>query len=100
MRRYSGAVILKTDTGKRYYKRLKYPSIPLSTQDIYIITVDGDRLDQISEDYYNNTDDYWILVAANQLPGDSLFITPGTQLRIPTNTTEIKRLFNQLNGLV
>ena len=100
MKRYTSAPILKTNTGKRYYKTLKYPSIPLSTSDIYIITVVGDRLDQISYDYYDTTDDYWILVAANQLAGDSLFITPGTQLRIPTDTTAIKQEFNRINNLV
>lgn len=100
MKRYTNAEILKTDTGKRYYKRLRYPQIPLSSSDIYIITVVGDRLDQISYDYYDTTDDYWILVAANGLKGDSLFITPGTQLRIPTDVTGIKQEFNQINNIV
>ena len=38
-----GQVKLDTDK-KRYYKSLKYPKIPLSIDDIYVITTSGDRL--------------------------------------------------------
>lgn len=97
---YNSATILRdAETGIRYYKAFKYPEIPLSETDIYIITAFGDRLEALSNHYYGNTDDAWIISVANGLPGDSLFFTPGTQLRIPTDTTPIKNSFNTLNGL-
>jgi phage tail protein X len=86
-------------TGVRYYPSLKYPEIPLSETDIYIITVFGDRLDIFADHYYGTTDDSWIISTANGLSGSSIFFEPGTQLRIPTDTITIKNNFNQLNGL-
>ena len=91
--------IVDTETGIRYYPNLKYPEIPLSANDIYIISVFGDRLDDICNFYYKNMEDVWIISTANGLPGDSLFVTPGTQLRIPSDITYIKNAFNVLNNL-
>lgn len=97
---YNNIPVLKEEgTGRRYYSGVKYPVIPLSVDDIYIITVFGDRLDVICDDYYGNTEDIWIISTANGLPGDSLYVTPGTQLRIPTNTREIKNNLKKLNGI-
>ena len=96
--RYQGIPILKTELGARYFKTIKYPSIPLSENDIYIISA-GDRLDLLSLDYYNTEEDYWIISVANGLPGDSLFTIPGTQIRIPQDTIRIKQDFNRLNGI-
>jgi hypothetical protein len=99
MQRYQGFPILLDDQGRRYYKPAKYPEIPLSANDIYIMSVFGDRVDQYSSDYYGNTDDYWIINVANGFLGDSLFIEPGTQVRIPQDTVTIKQNYNKLNGL-
>lgn len=100
MGRYSGVAILKTDNGKRYLKQIKYPNIPLNEQDIYIISEYGDTVDNISYEYYKNVDDYWIISVANNLKGDSRYIIPGTQIRIPSNTDEIKRAYNNLNKII
>jgi hypothetical protein len=98
--RYDNINILKDfKTGKRYYRGSKYPAVPYRDEDIYIITVYGDRLDIISFDYYGTVDDYWILIAANNLPGDSMFVQPGTQLRIPSNTAELKAQYDALNTI-
>lgn len=98
--RYSNIKILKeSQNSPRYYRASKYPEIPFSDQDIYIETVYGDRLDMISYDYYKNTEYYWILLVSNNLPGDSIFVTPGTQLRIPVNVEAILADYEQLNGI-
>ena len=44
---------LKNTRGKRYYKPLNYPDIPLSTKDIYVLTTIGDRLDSLANQFYN-----------------------------------------------
>lgn len=97
---YSSVPVIKDPaTGIRMYPNLKYPEIPLRESDIYTIAVFGDRLDVLSDHYYGNTEDAWIISVANGLPGDSLFFTPGNQIRIPTDVTSIKNAFNVLNGL-
>ena len=97
---YNSVPALKDErTGRRYYPGLKYPVTPLSENDIYTMAVFGDRLDVLSEHYYGNMDDSWIISTANGMIGDSLFFTPGEQIRIPTNTTEIKNAFIRLNNL-
>ena len=97
--RYQGSIILKTEQGARYFKAIKYPSIPLSENDVYIIATVGERLDTLALDYYKNEEDYWIISIANGLPGDSLYLTPGTQVRIPQNILRVKQDFNELNGI-
>jgi hypothetical protein len=96
--RYENVTILKDNlTNRRYYRGVKYPPVPYNDEDIYIISVYGDRLDILSYDYYGTTDDYWIILTANNLPGDSLYVVPGTQIRIPSNTSDLKIAFDTLN---
>ena len=99
MGRYDGVPILKDNKGRRYLKGVKYPEIPVSDSDTYIISTWGDSVDLLSYDYYNTVNDYWIIIVANDLPGDSRFIAPGTQVRIPKDTIPIKAEFNRLNGI-
>lgn len=96
--RYENIKILKdSSTGIRYYRGVKYPYIPEDDDDVYIITTFGDRLDLIAYDYYGSVNDYWILMAANNIPRDSLFPPPGTQLRIPVNVSSARLAYNSLN---
>jgi hypothetical protein len=83
------------------YQTVKYPEIPLSVNDIYVITTLGDRLDSLAQQFYNDVNLYWIISSANPdaLNLGSLFIAPGTELRIPTDVSTIKFLFNQLNNI-
>jgi hypothetical protein len=98
--RYSNIKVLKeSQNSVRYYRASKYPDIPFSDQDIYIETVYGDRLDMISYEYYKATEYYWVLMVANNLPGDSIFETPGTQLRIPFNLERVLSEYEILNGV-
>lgn len=100
MSRYQGIKVLKDKNGKRYINHVKYPFIPVSDDDTYIITVAGDTIDIITDDYYKNVDDYWIIAIANNLRGDSRFIPPGSQIRIPADVEGIKKAFNELNRIV
>jgi hypothetical protein len=100
MDRYSNIEILSSLTGKKYFKNIIYPEIPLSENDIYLITDIGDRLDIISRDYYKDESLYWILLSANPtLNQSSLFPEPGVQLRVPTDVDEIIKNFIKINGL-
>jgi hypothetical protein len=98
MSRYNSIKVLKdNENTRRYLRASKYPQIPFSDNDIYIETVYGDRLDIISYDYYDSVDHYWVLIVANNLPGDSIFVTPGTQLRIPYDLQSIITDYENLN---
>jgi hypothetical protein len=99
MNRYQNIPITKTITGRRYYTNSKYPTVPLSINDIYVITNDGDRLDLLSYQYYKDPSLWWIISISNSdLPQDSLYLSPGTQLRIPLNYADILAAYNTLNS--
>jgi hypothetical protein len=56
MDRYNEATILKTaNTNRPYYKARFYPNVPLSENDVYVITTVGDRLDSLAYSYYNDS---------------------------------------------
>jgi hypothetical protein len=87
--------------GKTVRKYIKYPNIPLSVDDIYAITVEGDRLDLIASQFYNDVDLWWVITTANPnvIRRDSLVLIPGLQIRIPnpSRITNILRSFEQIN---
>ena len=84
---------------KRYYKNIKYPNIPLSMSDIYVLTVAGDRLDSLAFQFYDDVDLWWIIAIANPdiIKRDSYCLKPNLEIRIPKNTTKILEDFERLN---
>ena len=90
---------VKNINRKRTYRALKYPSMPRSSEDIYVITTDGDRLDLLANQFYQDVDMLWIIATAN--PGiikrDTFNLTPGLEIRIPTDTQSIMQNFESLN---
>lgn len=99
MDRYRNIKILNNAQGIKYYKGTKYPEIPLSEDDIYVITVFGDRLDILANQYYGDPTLYWIISASNPSQSfSSMYITIGTQLRIPNNVSNILASFDVLNS--
>lgn len=98
MMRYDNAIIKQTTDGKPYFKGKFYPDLPLSANDVYIITTIGDRLDSLAYSYYNDSTLWWIIaVANNNINKGFITVPPGTQLRIPTDLNAILTLYNQFN---
>ena len=90
---------LKTSTGKRYYSSTRYPSIPYSENDLYTITIDGDRLDNLAYQFYGDPTLWWVLQVANpEMSKDSLYPDLGFQLRIPNDISAILDEFETLNS--
>jgi hypothetical protein len=87
--------------GTVYYRNAKYPEIPLSENDIYVLTDFGDRLDLLANQFYSDVTLYWIIAAANpnKVSFGSLFVDEGTQLRIPINISSIIDSYIELNSL-
>ena len=98
MNRYQNIPIIKNSEGTRYYRDNKYPRIPLSVNDIYVITTIGDRFDLLAQQYYGDSSLWWVISSANEnLPQNSLYIPVGTQLRIPSNSSEAITSYTFLN---
>ena len=99
MDRYRNIKILNNAQGIKYYKGTKYPEIPLSEDDIYVITVFGDRLDILANQYYGDSTLYWIISAANSSQSfSSMYIIEGSQLRIPNNVSNVLSSYRALNS--
>lgn len=87
------------DTGSVYYLNNIYPDIPYSDSDNYVIATMGDRLDLLAFDFYGDTSLYWVIASANSISGDSLYLEPGTQLRIPSNIQAILNSYKLINNI-
>ena len=99
MNRYQDIKKIKNSEGITYYRDNKYPIIPLSLNDIWVITTAEDRYDRLAQQYYNDYTLWWIISIANDnLPQNSLYPPEGTQIRIPTNVSEIISNYNKLNS--
>ena len=85
--------------GKRFYKPIRYPIIPLSINDVYIVTTSGDRLDLLANTFYNDIRLWWIISIANRdiIKRDSYGLIPGLEIRIPQDTQNILSDFEELN---
>lgn len=97
MSRYLTSHFLNTSQGKRYYGTMLYPQITPKPTDIYVITVKGDRLDNLAYEYYKDENLWWIIAISNEIKQDSLYIMPGTQIRIPVDISSIINDFEILN---
>ncbi len=98
MNRYQNIPIIKNSQGIRYYRDSKYPRIPISINDIYVVTTIGDRFDLLANQYYRDPSLWWIISIANEnLPQNSLYIPVGSQIRIPSNPSSVINSYVQLN---
>jgi hypothetical protein len=102
MRRYQNISELQNSPfrpEKRYLATTKYPEIPLSVSDIYVITQQNDRYDLLANQYYNDSTLWWIISIANAdtLIQNSLVPPVGVQIRIPSDISNILNSYNKLN---
>ena len=85
--------------GKRVYQTVKYPLIPLSEDDIYVQSSEGDRFDILAQRFYKDSSLWWIISIANEnLVQQTLVIPLQRQIRIPANPYRILEEFNRLNS--
>ena len=97
--RYKNIPKIKSD-GKLCYKTSRYPEVPLSENDIYVITSRGDRFDTLAQQYYGDSSLWWTISIANndKLNQSTLIIPPGIQIRIPANYNAVISNFNLINS--
>jgi len=89
----------KKINGKVVYRTSRYPEVPLSENDIYVYTTQGDRFDTLAQSYYGDSSLWWIISIANTDINNqsSLSIPIGSQIRIPNNYAAVVREFNLIN---
>ena len=98
MKRYKTILKTRTLNGKRLYQTTKYPVLPLNLNDLYVITQESDRFDNLAFQYYGDPTLWWAISIANpNLPQNSYFPPPGVQLRIPSNIAGVISNFEQIN---
>jgi phage tail protein X len=84
--------------GKLVYKTVRYPEVPLSSEDIYVYTQQGDRFDVLARQYYQDSSLWWVIAIGNpQITLGSLLIPSGLQLRIPAFPADIINTYKTIN---
>ncbi len=99
MNRYENIEILKKEGIRKYTSTVIYPIINADITDTYIITQQGDRLDNLAWEYYRDPTLWWIIARANNIGKGNLFPEVGVQLRIPENVDKIISEYNELNDI-
>ena len=84
--------------GKRVYRTTRYPKIPMSVNDVYIIANETDYLDSLAYKFYKDPTLWWVIAQANGI-GATLKAPTGKQLRIPTNIEFIVSNFKRENSI-
>lgn len=91
-------MILSTEDNVRYSGINIFDNIPLSNSDIYIVTSEGDRLDNLAYQFYGDASLWKIIVLANSnLTGSSLYLNANLQLRIPTDSNGYQKVISEIN---
>ncbi len=96
MKRYSTTRQKFDKSGVRVYSTTYYPEIPIANNDVFIISKEGDRLDNLAHKYYSDNSLWWIIAKANGIKGISA-LRPGENLRIPLNIQRIIEDFRNIN---
>ena len=84
--------------GKRVYRTTRYPKIPMSVNDVYIIANETDYLDSLAYKFYKDPTLWWVIAQANGISA-TLKAPTGKQLRIPTNIEFIVSNFKRENSI-
>ena len=99
MNRYQNIPKTKIDK-KLVYVTSRYPEVPITSDDIYVYTTQGDRFDVLALQYYKDSSLWWVISIANTniLPQNSLVIPEWLQIRIPAFYAGIISAFNVINS--
>ena len=89
MARYDETNIRKNqDTNKSYYNTTIYKEVPERNDDLYFISTEGDRCDNLANRFYNDSTLWWFIARVNNLSTNN--IPAGTSLRIPVSTKDAR----------
>lgn len=100
MNRYiqSDSTVFKRYDGKRVFRTTRYPKIPTSINDLFIVANETDYLDSLAYKFYRDSSLWWVLAQANGIKA-TLKAPTGMQIRIPRNIDAIIKRFNRENNI-
>lgn len=98
MNRYSFSQVDKRWDGKRVFKSLTYPKIPIDINDLYIITNESMQMDTLAFKYYKDPTLWWVIAQSNNIGTGRMSVPSGIQIRIPHNINSIISEFQALNS--
>ena len=96
MSRYNTTQTIRDKFGKRKKATTILPVVPISADDITIVTTSIERLDKLAHTFYGDVTLWWIIATANGLGKGSYIVPTDTTLRIPSKN-RIQELIIQLN---
>ena len=94
--RYNSTQIKKNQGGNRSLVTTLYPRIKERTTDTFLVMTEKTRLDHLAYKFYDNAGYWWVIGVANNIKG-TMYVAPGTQLRIPRDLSSIIKDFNKIN---
>ena len=94
--RYTNTDTKKLDSGKSASETTLLSRCKERPTDIYLVIVERTRLDHLSFKFYDNPNYWWIIALANNIKG-TMYVQPGTKIRIPENINEAMTDHNKLN---
>lgn len=71
----------KTDKNK--FETPTFPTLERKATDLYMFSREGDRLDLLAQEFYDDPRFWWVIADANNIGKGSFAVPPGIQLRIP-----------------
>lgn len=80
--RYKSTKIVNSDKGEKL-NTTTYTKIPEKSDDVYLMSTEGDRFDMLAQKYYGDASLWWYIAKANKLSLNN--IPRGTTIRIPSN---------------
>jgi nucleoid-associated protein YgaU len=86
--RYSFTKKAKNDSGKKIITTTLLNRIKKRSDDVYIVMIERTRLDHLAYKFYENPNYWWVIASANSI-GGTMYVEPGTQLRIPVNIRDV-----------
>lgn len=82
--------------GRRVFRTTRYPKIPESIYDVYIVPNETDYLDSLAYRFYKDSTLWWVIAQANGIKA-TLKAPTGVQIRIPQNIEQIIANFRKEN---
>lgn len=97
MNRYANTTVFGNSF--KYFGTTKYPVVPYTSNDIFVVTQEGDRFDQLSQQYYGDASLWWVISCSNPgLKQNSYYLPIGIQIRIPQDIQQVQSEFAILNN--
>tara|TARA_B100000700_G_C14958530_1_gene815206 strand:+ start:863 stop:1132 length:270 start_codon:yes stop_codon:yes gene_type:complete len=77
----------KKKNGRLVKSTTIYRKVPKSSEDIMVMTTEGDRFDLLASQYYNDPSLWWVIAKANGRSFNT--IESGVIIRIPANIDNV-----------